>query len=109
MNYIKESTFKHFLAIESVLLSFLISFQFLFSFKGLTELSLTCLLKETKHDLRNKYLISQVFIKFFKPKFTWICILIIILAADDTHQSIDVIIKSEVSWTGYLVQFGKLH
>lgn len=71
MNYIKESTFKYFLAIEigSVLLSFLISFQFLFSFKGLTELPLTCLLKETKHDLMNKYLISQVFIKFFKPKF----------------------------------------
>lgn len=43
----------------------------------------------------NKNLISQVFLKFLKPKLILICILIILLAADDTHQSVDVIVTSE--------------
>ena len=38
---------------------------------------------------------KNLIIKFFKPKFILICILTILLAEDDIHQSVDVIITSE--------------
>lgn len=60
----------------------------------MTELSLK-LFKEIAHNLMNKNLISQTFIKFFKPKFILICILTILLAEDDIHQSVDMIVTSE--------------
>lgn len=38
---------------------------------------------------------KNLIIKFFKPKFILICILTILLAEDDIHQSVDMIITSE--------------
>lgn len=76
--------------------NFLSNFSFLVKiFKGLTELSLKLLFKEIALNLMNKNLISQIFIKFFKPKFILICILPILLAEDDIHQSVDMIVTSE--------------
>lgn len=87
---------------------FLIPFKFSFPvkiFKGLTEFSLKLLFKEIAHNLMNKNLI----IKFFKPKFILICILTILLAEDDIHQSVDVIITSEEILEQVLIQSGELY
>lgn len=77
---------------------FLISFQFLFS--SLNFQMVDRIITKTSFQRNSTWFNGQKLDfasihKVFNPKFILICILTILLAADDIHQSVDMIVTSE--------------